>query len=548
VLVLGPATERASAVDLAWVGNVTYTVSGTTPYRNGTAVINEVSSFHYPASGPPTVDINWTTTWSWTQECLKPGNVFVTTQFTTAEIGSLSGSTQASGPPVGPLSVSGPFLDGSYTVRPSPLYTFLTRTSNGGCSGLPTTSESWWGNGYQTAAAPPGSYGGGDHLVGAKACTGFACSNRNGAGPGWSGSVSWNLYRCDRTGDADGDGLTNCRERELGTDPNNPDSDGDSLSDGEEVARGTDPLDPNDPLDPPPPPPPCDLGDPDCDPEPCDPLDPFCNEGPPCDPVDPTCVPLPPDLDGDGIPDQDDECPLDPANLCGGPPPPETCQANLDTWRLERFADGPFSGALMTYDISAHWCHDGDIAVAHTVTRLGDSAGATIGNPSPGVFEGLFGLTFEFIGDSVEVGAPGDPVTITAHPRFRGCWNIGVLFNYVPLPIFKTAAWLRLPLAQRALKLQLWFEQALRKVRQFAGPAVADLLEFWIDFIHEATVQQKFLDLLAGQVPNPFCSDDARIGWSPTIILTLRKTGVERIDLVENLDSWGSTRIEHVSE
>ncbi len=43
--------------------------------------------------------------------------------------------------------------------------------------------------------------------------------------------------------DSDGDGLSDRRENELGTDPNNPDTDGDGLTDGEEVNQyGTDPL------------------------------------------------------------------------------------------------------------------------------------------------------------------------------------------------------------------------------------------------------------------------------------------------------------------
>jgi MYXO-CTERM domain-containing protein len=44
-------------------------------------------------------------------------------------------------------------------------------------------------------------------------------------------------------GDADGDGLTNEREEELGTDPLSADTDGDGVDDGTEVADGTDPLD-----------------------------------------------------------------------------------------------------------------------------------------------------------------------------------------------------------------------------------------------------------------------------------------------------------------
>ena len=45
-------------------------------------------------------------------------------------------------------------------------------------------------------------------------------------------------------GDADGDGLPDEQEIELGTDPANPDTDGDGASDGAEVAAGTDPRDP----------------------------------------------------------------------------------------------------------------------------------------------------------------------------------------------------------------------------------------------------------------------------------------------------------------
>ena len=44
-------------------------------------------------------------------------------------------------------------------------------------------------------------------------------------------------------GDADGDGITNGEEEELGTDPEKSDSDGDGLSDGEEIDNGSDPLD-----------------------------------------------------------------------------------------------------------------------------------------------------------------------------------------------------------------------------------------------------------------------------------------------------------------
>ena len=46
-------------------------------------------------------------------------------------------------------------------------------------------------------------------------------------------------------GDEDGDGLSNGREWELGTDPRNSDTDGDGQLDGWEAVAGTDPTDAN---------------------------------------------------------------------------------------------------------------------------------------------------------------------------------------------------------------------------------------------------------------------------------------------------------------
>ena len=49
-----------------------------------------------------------------------------------------------------------------------------------------------------------------------------------------------------QTVDSDGDGLSDAREVELGTDPNKADTDGDGLSDGDEVLKyGTNPLNPD---------------------------------------------------------------------------------------------------------------------------------------------------------------------------------------------------------------------------------------------------------------------------------------------------------------
>jgi hypothetical protein len=91
----------------------------------------------------------------------------------------------------------------------------------------------------------------------------------------------------DGAEDADGDGLTNLREQELGTRLTDPDTDGDGLADGAEVAQGRDPLVADNP------PPPVS--------EPTGPVQ-----------TTPTAV----DTDGDGIPDgtEVDDSETDPAN------------------------------------------------------------------------------------------------------------------------------------------------------------------------------------------------------------------------------------------
>ncbi len=62
----------------------------------------------------------------------------------------------------------------------------------------------------------------------------------------WGASVEPDIVVSGGPIDSDGDGLSDRREEELGTDPFNPDTDGDGLSDGEEVLKfGTDPLNPD---------------------------------------------------------------------------------------------------------------------------------------------------------------------------------------------------------------------------------------------------------------------------------------------------------------
>ncbi len=50
---------------------------------------------------------------------------------------------------------------------------------------------------------------------------------------------------CSESSDADEDGINECEELALGTNPNNADTDGDGFSDADEVERVSDPTDPD---------------------------------------------------------------------------------------------------------------------------------------------------------------------------------------------------------------------------------------------------------------------------------------------------------------
>lgn len=66
----------------------------------------------------------------------------------------------------------------------------------------------------------------------------------NGLPDDWEIKYMGQLGVAQPSVDADGDGLSNRREAQHGTDPTDPDTDGDTYEDGLEVKVGTDPLDP----------------------------------------------------------------------------------------------------------------------------------------------------------------------------------------------------------------------------------------------------------------------------------------------------------------
>ena len=57
------------------------------------------------------------------------------------------------------------------------------------------------------------------------------------------GEETPNKEDCSAESDADGDGLNDCEEEDLGTDPAKSDSDGDGFTDAEELDCVSDPLD-----------------------------------------------------------------------------------------------------------------------------------------------------------------------------------------------------------------------------------------------------------------------------------------------------------------
>jgi len=69
----------------------------------------------------------------------------------------------------------------------------------------------------------------------------FACAEDSGSDKGSAPATV--DAGCDAAEDADGDGLDDCSEAELGTSADRADTDGDGLSDGEEVDCVSDPLD-----------------------------------------------------------------------------------------------------------------------------------------------------------------------------------------------------------------------------------------------------------------------------------------------------------------
>ena len=80
-----------------------------------------------------------------------------------------------------------------------------------------------------------------NHITSSDAATYSVVVNNNNNCSATSSGATLNVL----TVDTDGDGLADCQEQQLGTDPTNPDTDYDGRSDGQEVADDTNPTDGN---------------------------------------------------------------------------------------------------------------------------------------------------------------------------------------------------------------------------------------------------------------------------------------------------------------
>lgn len=286
LLALVAAVPSATSAAREWAGSVTYTVTGSAPYRDGTAVISETSRFHFPANGPTRVAISWTTTYKWT-------GCFPSRELTLIQHGFLAGSIDALGRPIGPGSVTVQ-ADGSYVIR-TPALWVNHRTESIGCDGRTNLTSGAIFQSWDGVGEPAGTYGGSGPLVGEEPCFvgrpgEHTCSNRSAPVPsiGWVDTVRWFMSPCVQDLDSDRDGLTDCEETGLLTNPQDPDTDDDGLADGTEVALGTDPLAP------------------DTDGDGIDDGDEVAGGTDPLDPNDPSPTG---DSDGDGVPDDEDNCP-----------------------------------------------------------------------------------------------------------------------------------------------------------------------------------------------------------------------------------------------
>lgn len=183
------ATASASGPP-TWLGTVTYTVNGTSPYLDGTVTTGETSLFKQVPGDIDVANISWNTVWTYTVLCELEDGELVHKQISDSETGSLLGATDAVGVPVDPIRVE-LHDDGSYQIF-TPDVTENQTANFGGCDH--GSSESGpKAIGFKDPFTAAGSYKPGDtHLIGTWSCDG-ACSNRDGVPSGWTGTASWDL-------------------------------------------------------------------------------------------------------------------------------------------------------------------------------------------------------------------------------------------------------------------------------------------------------------------------------------------------------------------
>ena len=192
-------------------------------------------------------------------------------------------------------------------------------------------------------------------------------------------TVALHRIACNTAIDTDGDGLSDCREIEISTNPYNPDTDGDGLGDAPEDVGVTDPLDP-------------------------DTDDDGRSDGDEVNGADPT-NPVDSDTDDDGQPDGTDPFPTDPTNNPGPRDPCTSATAQRASWHaifrgyieLSAF----FDADLYRFVPEIHFCYDG---ISAKVTRAVQFNGLDEGFDSAALEPLGFELAYDH--DQVEQSTP----------------------------------------------------------------------------------------------------------------------------------------------
>lgn len=255
-----------------------------------------------------------------------------------------------------------------------------------------------------------------------------------------------------------------------------------------------------------------------------------------------------PDIDGDGATNEDDPCPSDAANLCGGnggdpppppppPPPDERCVGPID---YTVHGSLPAAPGLLQATTTVTHCFDGTRArVVGNPSVLGHVQDDT----SPPIFlEAFLGITFRFGGSqgpAVRSLADGS-VEVSTGFLFEACWNVLKLADYVVgmRPLLGAAG----KLLPQHVKVYI-----LEAAKNAAARILPNLIqrsgfgETFVQFI-ETHVDIWFNHLIAAaaggaDLPTEACIDT----WKPRIKVVISPTSERTRDFTSESSTWATS-------